>query len=342
MLDSHPPKLLDQLRKQIRLRHYSFRTEETYVQWVRRFIIFHDKRHPREMGKAEIEAFLSHLAQQRRVSASTQNQAMSAILFLYRRVLQMEPAWLSDVIRARRPAQLPVVLTPAEVQALLSQLKGPTYLCAALMYGAGLRVMESLRLRVKDIDFEYAQITVRDGKGSKDRHVPLPRTLRPALQDQKERARQLHRADLDAGFGCVSLPNALAHKYPAATRTFKWQFLFPSRQRSIDPRDGQQRRHHMNVSRVQKAVKKAVMRTDIDKHASCHTLRHSFATHLLETGADIRTIQELLGHSDVRTTQIYTHVMNRGGLGVLSPLDRMVTISSGDRLSSGLLQHSVD
>lgn len=323
MLDSHPPKLLDQLRQQTRVRHYSLRTEQTYVQWARRFILFHGKRHPSEMGKAEIESFLSHLAQQRQVSASTQNQAMSAILFLYRHVLKMEPAWLSDVVRARRPAQLPVVLTVAEVQLLLSGLRGPTHTCAALMYGAGLRVMESLRLRIKDTDFEYAQITVRDGKGGKDRHVPLPRALQPALKDQTQVVRELHRADLKAGFGYVKLPDALARKYPAASRSFKWQFLFPSRQRSMNPRDGQYLRHHMHQSRVQKAVKRAVLKADINKHASCHTLRHCFATHLLETGADIRTIQELMGHSDVRTTQIYAHVMNRSGLGALSPLDRL-------------------
>lgn len=323
MLDSQPPKLLDRLRQQIRVRHYSLRTEETYVQWVRRFILFHQKRHPRDMGKDEIEAFLTYLAQQRSVSASTQNQAMSAILFLYRHVLKMEPAWLTHVIRARRPPQLPVVLTTTEVQHLLSLLQGPVHTCAALMYGAGLRLMESLRLRIKDIDFEYSQITVRDGKGGKDRHVPLPHALKPALRDQVQLVRDLHRSDREAGFGRVQLPDALARKYPAAARAFKWQFLFPSRNRCIDPRSKQQLRHHMHASRVQKAVKRAVIRANINKHASSHTLRHCFATHLLETGADIRTIQELMGHSDVRTTQIYAHVMNRAGLGALSPLDRL-------------------
>ncbi|MGJ8670803.1 MAG: integron integrase [Oceanococcus sp.] len=323
MLEPPPPKLLDQLREQIRIRHYSVRTEETYVQWVRRFILFHRKQHPRDMGKREIESFLSYLALGKRVSASTQNQAMSALLFLYRQVLGMEPDWLSDVVRARRPAKLPVVLTPGEVQRILENLRGPNHLCAALMYGAGLRLLETLRLRLKDLDFAYNQITVRNGKGDKDRHVPLPDLLRPALQQQRLAALALHRADITAGFGEVWLPHALARKFPRAPVSNQWQYLFPARSRAIDPRDGKERRHHINESSVQRAVKNAVRRAKIEKAASCHTLRHSFATHLLETGADIRTIQELLGHSDVRTTQIYTHVMNRGGLGALSPLDRL-------------------
>ena len=323
MLSPPPPRLLDQLREQIRLRHYSLRTEKAYVQWVRRFILFHSKQHPRDMGKEEIELFLSHLATDRKVSAATQNQAMSALLFLYRQVLHMEPAWLSDVVRARRPAKLPTVLTPAEVQLLLSELSGSAYLCAGLMYGAGLRLLETLRLRLKDVDFAYRQITIRGGKGSKDRRVPLPELLRPMLQSQRDRSIALHKADLSAGFGEVWLPNALARKYPNAPRSHQWQYFFPARNRSMDSRDGRERRHHVSESSVQKSVKNAVQRAGIEKPASCHTLRHSFATHLLESGADIRTIQELLGHQDVRTTQIYTHVMNRAGLGALSPLDRL-------------------
>ncbi len=323
MIEVPPPRLLDQLREQIRLRHYSLRTEQAYVHWVKRFILFHGKRHPRDMGQREMELFLSHLASDRRVTASTQNQAMSALLFLYRKVLNVEPAWLTQVVRARRPAKLPVVLTPTEVARVLAHLKGSHHLCAALMYGAGLRLLETLRLRLKDIDFAYRQLSVRGGKGNKDRFVPLPHALSPALREQCRTAMALHQADVAAGFGEVWLPNALARKYPNAGRSRQWQYLFPARSRSLDLRDGRERRHHLNESSVQRAVRNAVREARIEKAASCHSLRHSFATHLLETGADIRTIQELLGHSDVRTTQIYTHVMNRGGLGALSPLDRL-------------------
>lgn len=326
---SPPPRLLDQLRAQIRLRHYSVRTEKTYAQWVRRFVLFHDKRHPRDMGKPEIEAFLSYLAVDRKVSASTQNQAMSALLFLYREVLDMQPAWLEDVVRARRPPRLPVVLTSTEVQAILSRLSGASFLCASLMYGCGLRLMETVRLRIKDLDFEWSQIMVRDGKGGKDRVVPLPESMREALQDQISLALRVHRADRRAGFGEVSMPEALARKFSGAATQPAWQFVFPARSRSVDPSDGVIRRHHYHASMVQRAVHQAVRASGIRKTASCHSLRHSFATHLLMGGTDIRTIQELLGHKDLRTTQIYTHVVRRGGLGVLSPLDRLPVVAAG-------------
>lgn len=321
--NNRAPKLLDQLREQVRVRHYSLRTEKTYAQWVRRFIVFHGKRHPAKMGKDEIEAFLTHLAQDRKVAAATQNQAMSAILFLYRHVLNQEPDWLTDVVRAKKPSRLPVVLTTDEVNRVLLGLSGTHYLAAALMYGAGLRVMETVRLRIKDIDLAQFSITVRHGKGAKDRVVPLPRTLVSAIKQQMAHALRLHAADLSDGFGAVWLPNALATKYPAAPNEPGWQYLFPAAKRSIDPRGGIERRHHIQAQNVQKAVKRAVRAANIAKPASCHSLRHSFATHLLEGGADIRTIQELLGHKDLRTTQIYTHVAGMGAVATQSPLDRL-------------------
>lgn len=321
--NNQAPKLMDQLREQIRLRHYSLRTERTYIQWARRYILFHDKRHPRDMGKDEIEAFLTHLAQDRQVAASTQNQAMSAILFLYRHVLGRDPDWLTDVVRAKKPSRLPVVLTTAEVNRVLLGLSGTSYLAAALMYGAGLRVMETVRLRIKDVDLSRHSITVRHGKGGKDRVVPLPRTLESAIKQQMAHALKLHAADLHDGFGAVWLPNALATKYPNAPTEAGWQYLLAARGRSIDPRSGTERRHHIQAQNVQKAVKRAVKAANIAKPASCHTLRHSFATHLLESGADIRTIQELLGHKDLRTTQIYTHVAGLGAVATQSPLDRL-------------------
>jgi integron integrase len=300
----------------------SIRTEEAYVGWVRRFIFANDKRHPRELGAREVEAFLTHLAMHGRVAASTQNQALSALLFLYREVLQQELPWMENIRRAKRPERLPVVLSREEVAALLEEMNGVTWLMASLLYGAGLRLMECVRLRVQDVDFVRREITVRQGKGGKDRRTMLPAIIVDALQGQLAEARRVHERDLAAGFGAVWLPNALARKYPNAAREWAWQYVFPASSRSIDPRSSVERRHHLDETVLQRAVKQAVRRARIDKPATCHTLRHSFATHLLEAGHDIRTIQELLGHKDVSTTQIYTHVLNRGGRGVSSPLDR--------------------
>ena len=317
-----PPRLLDQVRIRCRTRHYSIRTERAYVGWARRFILANNLRHPRELGLAEVEAFLSALAVRDDVAASTQNQALSALLFLYKEVLGLELPWVGSVTRARRPKRLPVVLAHAEVRALLSQLDGQVGLMASLLYGAGMRLMEAVRLRVKDVDFGRREIIVRNGKGGKDRRVPLPRTVQAALAAQVERARVLHARDLDRGFGEVWLPHALSRKYPTAAREFGWQWVFPARQLSVDPRGGARRRHHVDEAVLQRAVKAARVAAGIDKPATCHTLRHSFATHLLESGHDIRTVQELLGHKDVATTQVYTHVLGRGAGGVLSPLDR--------------------
>ncbi len=315
------PKLLDQVRAKIRFKHYSIRTEQTYVDWIRRYILFHDKRHPQEMGKQEVEQFLSHLAVERTVAASTQNQALSAILFLYKDVLEKDIGWLDDVERAKRPARLPVVLTTTEVRTVLAQLEGRHRIMANLLYGAGLRLMECVRLRVKDLDFEYRQITVRDGKGQKDRLTLLPDALIEPLQTHLADVKILYTQDLRAGFGNVYLPFALERKYPNAGREWGWQYVFPASQRSIDPRSNIERRHHLDEQTLQRAFKNAVRASSIAKPASCHSLRHSFATHLLMAGYDIRTVQELLGHKDVSTTMIYTHVLNRGGKGVLSPLD---------------------
>lgn len=312
-----PRKLLDQVRDACRLRHLSLRTEQAYVYWIRRYVRFHDTRHPAEMGAEEIRTFLSQLATAGRVAASTQNQALAALLFLYRHVLRIEKA-----VRARRARKLPVVLTPAETQAVLSQLTGTHGLIAGLLYGSGLRLLECLRLRVKDLDFACHQLTVRHGKGEKDRVTMLPQRLEAALQDHLRRVKEQHTRDLAEGFGTVELPYALARKYPNAPRSWGWQYVFPSMNRSTDPRSGEVRRHHLSESSVQKAVTAAVRKAGITKPGSCHTLRHSFATHLLQAGYDIRTVQELLGHKDVSTTMIYTHVLNRGGKGVRSPLDR--------------------
>jgi len=317
-----PPRLLDQVRRVLRMRHYSLRTEQVYVGWIRRFILANGKRHPADMGAAEVEGFLSQLAVQGQVAASTQNQALSALLFLYREVLQVKLPWLDGVIRAKRPARVPVVLSRDEVGRLLAHMDGRPWLLASLLYGAGLRLMEALRLRVKDVDFDRGEITVRDGKGGKDRHTMLPRALAEPLRREVERARQLHQADLDEGFGATWLPFALARKYPCAPREFGWQYVFPAARRSRDPRDGSERRHHFDDAVLARALKRGCRAAGIAKPVSAHTLRHSFATHLLESGSDIRTVQELLGHRDVSTTQIYTHVLNRGGHGVLSPLDR--------------------
>lgn len=315
------PKLLDQVRHVARFHHYSLRTEDTYRHWIKRFILFHGKRHPRGMGKPEIEAFLTFLAVERNVAASTQNQALSAILFLYQRVLEIELDWLDGVVRAKRSKNIPVVMTRAEVMRVLANLQGQGRLLASIMYGSGLRLMEALRLRIKDVDFEYRTITVRCGKGGKDRVTPLPDRLAVELREQVDKALALHAQDLEAGYGEVLLPHALARKYPHAASDPIWQYLFPSRNLSKDPRSHRVGRHHANAKSLQATVSKAVKRSGIAKRATCHTFRHSFATHLLERGSDIRTVQELLGHKDIRTTQIYTHVLNRGGHGVVSPLD---------------------
>ncbi|MGB5146355.1 MAG: integron integrase [Porticoccaceae bacterium] len=315
------PKLLDEVRARIRRLNYSIRTEDTYVDWVRRFVLFHAKRHPRDMGATEIEAFLTHLAVAGKVSASTQNQAKSALLFLYRQVLGIDLPWLTDVASARQGKRLPVVLTVAEVQAVLGRTTGTAGLMLRLLYGSGLRLMECVRLRVKDVDFDRMQILVRDGKGDKDRVTMLPRSLVEPLREHLVKVRVLHRKDIAEGFGEVYLPYALDRKYPNAGREWAWQYVFPSTKRSIDPRSGAVRRHHADEKVLQRAMKSAVRDADIAKPATPHTLRHSFATHLLERGQDIRTIQELLGHTHVETTMIYTHVLNKGGLGVVSPLD---------------------
>lgn len=317
------PRLLDQVREKIRVKHYSIRTEKSYVDWIKRFILFHDKRHPENMGGPEVEKFLSHLAMDRNVTASTQNQALAAILFLYREVLKIELPWLDDMQRAKKPARLPVVLTRAEVRGVLSHLDGMMGLMAALLYGSGLRLMECVRLRVKDVEFDYKQLVVRDGKGGKDRVTMLSDNLVDPLKQQIERARVIHEQDLREGFGAVYLPFALERKYPNAPREWAWQYVFPATHRSVDPRTNIERRHHIDEKRLQRAMKNAVRAASIHKPASCHTLRHSFATHLLENGYDIRTVQELLGHTDVATTMIYTHVLNKGALGVNSPLDRL-------------------
>ncbi len=317
------PKLLDQVREQIRLRHYSIRTEAVYLEWVKRFIRFHKYRHPQDMGAAEVEAFLSDLAVRRDVAASTQNQALSAILFLYKQVLRIELPWMDGVIRARRPQRLPVVLTREEVASVLAQLDGTLWLVANLLYGSGMRLMEVLRLRVKDVEFSRLEILIRDGKGQKDRVTMLPRKLVAPLELHLQRVRALHEQDLLEGFGRANLPHALARKYPNAAAEWGWQFVFPSINRSRDPRSEGIFRHHLHEKTIQRAIRNAVRRVGLNKPATPHTFRHSFATHLLESGQDIRTVQELLGHADVKTTQIYTHVLNRGGMGVISPLDRV-------------------
>jgi len=316
------PKLLDQVRGKIRLKHYSIRTEQTYVDWIKRFILFHGKHHPKDMGAQEVEAFLTHLAVEGRVAASTQNQAKNALLFLYKEVLEIELPWLNNVTQAKAPKRLPVALTRAEVQALLARLEGTHWLTASLLYGSGLRIMQGLRLRVKDVELTRREILVRDGKGSKDRVTMLPTALLAPLKTHLQRVKLLHEQDLAAGYGAVYLPYALDKKYPNAGREWAWQYIFPSANLSVDPRSDETRRHHLQDQAVQRAVKQAVRAAGLTKTVTPHTFRHSFATHLLESGYDIRTVQELLGHSDVSTTMIYTHVLNRGGRGVVSPLDR--------------------
>ena len=317
-----PPRLLDQVVARVRVLHYSIRTERAYLDWIKRFILFHGKRHPKEMGASEVEAFLTHLAVVRQVSASTQNQAKSALLFLYKQVLGVELPWLDDVTQAQAPKRLPVVLTQHEVQLVLSRMDGTMWLIASLLYGSGLRIMEALRLRVKDVDFARREIVVREGKGFKDRMTMLPDALIQPLKSHLLKVQALHHDDLAAGFGAVFMPAALDKKYPNAGKEWGWQYVFPSVKLSIDPRSSVTRRHHADEKTVQRAVKKAVKLAGLVKLATPHTFRHSFATHLLEGGYDIRTVQELLGHSDVSTTMIYTHVLNKGGRGVTSPLDR--------------------
>jgi integron integrase len=321
VLPADPPRLLDRVRHAIRSRHYSRRTEEAYVGWVRRYIFFHGKRHPAAMGSPEVARFLSSLANEGRVSASTQNQAFSALLFLYREVLRRELSGLDQVVRAKRPVRLPQVLSRSEVMDILRRLQGTPWLMASLMYGAGLRLNECLRLRVQDLDFSRGEIVVRDGKGGKDRVTMLPRSLGEPLRQHLAHVRQVHERDLAAGWGRVRLPDAVERKYPRAATDWRWQWVFPQKTRWKDPLTGTQGRHHVHETLVQRAMTDAVRRSGLAKRATCHTLRHSFATHLLEAGYDIRTIQELLGHKDVRTTMIYTHVLNRGGLGVRSPID---------------------
>lgn len=316
------PKLLDRMRAEIRLRHYSIRTEEAYVDWSRRYILFHNKRHPQEMGAEEVTAFLSHLASERKVSASTQNQAKSALLFLYREVLGIELPWLDEVVAAKVSRRLPVVLTQTEVRRLLEATSGTMGLVISLLYGTGMRLLEGLRLRVKDVEFERREIIVREGKGNKDRVTVLPENLILPLKSHLEKVRAWHEKDLEAGWGDVYLPDALAVKYPNAAKTWGWQYVFPSPVRSVDPRTGKERRHHLYEASVQRAVREAAKLANLVKPVTPHVLRHSFATHLLQAGYDIRTVQELLGHKDVQTTMIYTHVLNKGGRGVVSPLDR--------------------
>ena len=318
-----PPKLLDQVRDRVRLKHYSLRTEQAYVGWIKRYIIFHNKRHPAEMGKAELESFLTSLAVERNVSASTQTQALSALLFLYKEVLELDFPWLEGVTRAKKPVRLPTVLTRGEVKLLFKYLDDPLMdLIVRLLYGTGMRLLECLRLRMKDVEFTRREIVVREGKGKKDRVTMLPDSLADRLRAQMAFVKGQHTQDLALNRGEVWMPDALTLKYPNAAKALAWQYVFPAAGFSVDPRSGVVRRHHVDDKRVQRAVKRAAERAELIKLVTPHTLRHSFATHLLEGGYDIRTVQELLGHSDVATTMIYTHVLNKGGRGVTSPLDR--------------------
>jgi integron integrase len=320
-ISGQPPKLLDQVRDKIRLKHYSIRTEQAYTDWIRRYILHFGKRHPREMGAQEVEQFLTHLAVNGRVSASTQNQARCALLFLYKEVLAVELPRLDNVEQAKAPKRLPVVLNRDEMQSILSRLSGTNWLIASLLYGTGMRIMECLRLRVQDVDLKRKEILIRDGKGAKDRVTMLPVSLIAPLQAHLLRVRELHQGDLAAGYGAVYMPHALERKYPNAAKEWIWQYVFPANKLSADPRSGIVRRHHVQEQAIQRAVKQAVRDAGLTKAATPHTFRHSFATHLLEGGYDIRTVQELLGHADVSTTMIYTHVLNKGGKGVTSPLD---------------------
>lgn len=317
-----PPRLLEQVRNRIRARHLSYRTEKTYLYWIRRFIRFHKMRHPRELAAPEIEAFLTSLAVVNNVSAATQNQALAGVLFLYRDVFEFELPWLGSIVRAKLPQHLPVVLTRAEVKKVIARLKGTEWLIASLLYGTGMRVTECLQLRTKDLELSRREILIRDAKGQKDRVTVLPDSLVTHLRDHLARVRVLYDADRKGNLPGVSLPYALRRKYPNAAASWPWQWVFPSRTFCRDPYSGESVRYHLNAQNIQRSVKQAMQAAGIAKPASCHTFRHCFATHLLEDGYDIRTVQELLGHSDVKTTMIYTHVLNRGGRGVKSPLDR--------------------
>ena len=318
---SHGKKLMDQVSDALRTKHYSYRTEQTYKDWIKRYILFHGKRHPKDMGEAEIRAFIAHLAAERKVAVSTSNQALSAILFLYRTVLQMDIQLPPDLSKASRPKRLPTVLTHAEAMQIIGKMRGASRLMAKIMYGSGLRVMECMRLRVKDLDFGNHQIVVRGGKGDNDRLTILPKSILPELEQLLQDVKALHEKDLAEGYGETILPNALDVKYRAASREWAWQFIFPASQRSLDPLTGVIRRHHLDETVPQKAIRAAAKSAGIEKQVTPHTFRHSFATHLLQNGYDIRTVQELLGHKDVKTTMIYTHVLQRGGLAVKSPLD---------------------
>ncbi len=324
------PRLLERVRQAIHIRHYSPKTEKAYTNWIRRFVIFHDKRHPDDLGAPEVTAYLSHLAITRKVSASTQNQALCALIFLYREVLERDLPWLDDIVRAKRPMRVPLVLTVDEVAALLNHLHGVHWLVASLLYGSGLRLMEAMRLRIQDLDLERSEVTVNTGKGQKSRRTILPVALRSPLINHLDRVRQQHHGDLRQGRGYVVLPGALARKYPGASKEWSWQWVFPATRTYKDRKTGEQRRHHLHESTIQRAVKFAARDAGLIKRATCHTLRHSFATHLLEAGYDIRTIQELLGHSDVSSTMIYTHVLNVGGRGVRSPLDERLRVQKPD------------
>lgn len=333
-----PPKLLDEVRRALRIRHRSPRTEEAYLHWIRRFIRFHDRRHPRELGRDDITRFLSSLAVDHHVAAATQSQALSALVFLYRHVLHAPFDWLDPIERARRPARLPVVLTRAEVSAVLACLRGTPWLVCSLLYGSGLRLLEACELRIKDVDLDGRKLLVRGGKGRKDRRTMLAGPLLLPLAEQIERVRLLFQRDLAEGAGNVTLPDAIAQRAPEAARDFRWQWLFPAARTFVDPRTGQRRRHHVHESGIQRAMASAVRSAGIRKRASCHSLRHSFATHLLERGHDLRTIQVLLGHRDVKSTEIYTHVLNRGPSGLQSPLDD--AIASMTSTSSAPTHHS--
>ena len=328
-MQEQAPRLLDQVRARIRFKHYSIRTEQAYVDWIRRFIKFNRNRHPVDLSSRDVEQFLTHLASVGHVAASTQNQAQSALLFLYREVLSRELPWLDGVVRAKTPSRLPVVLTRAEVADVLTRMRGTHRLIGDLLYGTGMRIMEALRLRVKDVDFSRREILVRDEKGAKDRVTMLPDRLFPVLREHLIETKRLHRMDLQNGFGAAWMPFALARKYPGAANEWAWQYVFPADRRSVDPRTGITRRHHISDQSFQRAMREALRASGIAKPATPHTLRHSFATHLLEAGYDIRTVQELLGHSDVSTTMVYTHVLNRGGRGVASPLDRLLGDDDG-------------
>jgi len=314
-------KILDLVRESIRLKHYSIRTEETYVNWIKRYIIFHNKTHPSELSEVHIRNYLSHLAIKQKVAASTQNQALNAIMYLYKNILKIDLGDLGNIERAKRSKSIPVVFSPSEAKQVLENMSGVNKLMASLLYGTGMRLMECVRLRIKDVDFSNNRILVRDGKGDKDRVTVLPEKLKEILKIQIKRVKLRHQQDLLEGFGTVHLPNALSIKYPSAEKSIGWQYLFPASKLSNDPRTGKTHRHHIHESALQKAVKTAIDKTNLEQPASCHTFRHSFATHLLENGYDIRTVQELLGHANVKTTMIYTHVLNKGGLAVKSPID---------------------